>query len=196
MLEHHSNPHQDQAYGNSIFRRLHESFPQASIESLNLIVLAFDLSCTNQSDIEVGTRIGYVTARMLVLVLSYQKAFCYEWYFKDPQGHSRLARDRVTGRRMSNATGISSPDGSAFACRLCPSDRLSARCFHFLVGASPNKVLAAVVAELVRWRQSIFRLAATRSGRYEFVASAHNFSIEIRRVGVPISATIMPLDSD
>jgi len=54
----------------SSFRRLHESLPQPSIESLNLIELAFDLSCTNQSDNEVGTRIVYVTARMLVLVSS------------------------------------------------------------------------------------------------------------------------------
>ena len=70
MLELDSNLHQDQAHGNSIFRRLHESLPQPSTESLNLIELAFDLSCTNRSDNEVGTRIGYVTARILVLVSS------------------------------------------------------------------------------------------------------------------------------
>jgi len=37
---------------------------------LNLIELAFDPSYTNQRDNEVGKRIVYVTARMLVLVSS------------------------------------------------------------------------------------------------------------------------------
>jgi len=37
---------------------------------VELIELAVDLSCTNQSDNEVDMRIVYVTARMLVLVSS------------------------------------------------------------------------------------------------------------------------------
>jgi len=51
--------------GESIGRKLINA--RTTFESLNLIDLAFDPSYTNQSDNEVGTQIGYVTARMFLI---------------------------------------------------------------------------------------------------------------------------------